>query len=68
MKNSLKGLEYYFKKRQCFIFREIIGIENFDDFLMKNDKESEVESSNSEDIRKIKKLLIFLLIMVFVNI
>ena len=68
MKNSFKELEYYFKKRQCFIFREIIGIENSDDILMKSDKENEVETCNSEDIRKIKKLLIFLLIMVFANI
>ena len=56
MKDCLKELEYYSKKYQCFIFGEIIGIENSEDFLMKSDKDSEVETCNSKDIRKITKI------------
>ena len=56
MKDCLKELEYYSKKYQCFIFGELIGIENSDDFLMRSDKDSEVETCNAKDIRKITRV------------
>jgi hypothetical protein len=56
MEDCLKDLEYYSSKYHCYVIGEIIGIEDEDNYVMKNKKDSTEEVCESKNIRKITKI------------
>lgn len=53
MSDLLKDLEYYSSIHNCYIFGEIIGIQEEDSYILKNLKDGQTEICDSDYIRKI---------------
>ena len=56
MADCLKDLEYYSSIHHCYVLGEIIGIEDEDNYIMKNNKDSTEEICESKNIRKITNI------------
>ena len=53
MADFLKDLEYYSSSQHCYVIGEIINIDEEDNYIMKNNKDSSQEICESKNIRKI---------------
>ena len=56
MADCLKDLEYYSSIHHCYVLGEIVGIEDEDNYIMKNNKDSTEEICESKNIRKITNI------------
>ena len=56
MEDCLKDLEYYSSIYKCFVLGDIIGIEDEENYIMKNKKDGTEEICESKNIRKITNI------------
>ena len=56
MADYLKDLEYYSSIHQCYVIGEIIDIDDENNYVMKNKKDSTEETCESNNIRKITNI------------
>jgi len=56
MADCLKDLEYYSSIHHCYVTGEIIGIEDEDNYIVKNNKDNTEEICESKNIRKITNI------------
>ena len=53
MSDSLKDLEYYSSRHNCYVYGDIIGIQDEDSYIIKNKKDGKEEICDSDSIRKV---------------
>ena len=56
MSDCLKELEYYSLIHNCYVYGEIIGIQEENSYVLKNQKDGTEEICESNNIRKIMKV------------
>ena len=53
MSDILKDLEYYSSNYNCYVYGDIIGIQDEDSYIIKNQKDGKEEICDSDSIRKV---------------
>ena len=53
MSDILKDLEYYSSNYNCYVYGDIIGIQDEDNYIIKNQKDGKEEICDSDSIRKV---------------